>query len=52
MKTFSDGEEIVEPCLQIFARSLGDKVLKGKQMKLRFLSILFRDGPENSLIRV
>ena len=23
-KAFSDGEEIVEPCLQIFARSLGD----------------------------
>ena len=29
-KTFSDGEEIVKPCLQIFARRLGDKSIKRK----------------------
>ncbi|KAG7162491.1 Zinc finger BED domain-containing protein 5-like 10, partial [Homarus americanus] len=29
-KSFSDGEEIVKPCLQIFARRLGDKSIERK----------------------
>lgn len=29
-KAFSDGEEIVKPCLQIFARRLGDKSIEKK----------------------
>lgn len=29
-KSFSDGEEIVKPCLQIFARCLGDKNIERK----------------------
>ncbi|KAG7176726.1 General transcription factor II-I repeat domain-containing protein 2-like 2, partial [Homarus americanus] len=29
-KSFSDGEEIVKPCLQIFARGLGDKSIERK----------------------
>ncbi|KAG7155182.1 Zinc finger BED domain-containing protein 5-like 1 [Homarus americanus] len=29
-KSFSDGKEIVKPCLQIFARRLGDKSIERK----------------------
>ena len=33
-KVFSDGEEIVKPCLQIFARSLGDGNIKRKAYEI------------------